>query len=244
MRCKSLLLAAGAVCISTLAVTPSAGAVDVDPKEWGAVVTIDGQSSAIPVVETEKGFTLPETWTVRAEGATVEIRQLSADFDPVMVLAIGVIDLGAPSVFDVFLFGPLVPALSGQIESTLSIVGGLTDGTVPADGSSIGLGVLPQTAQGTIENVGVIDVGPALGFAAEPDRAFSYGGYSTTAITDCNLFGGTCDSFDLHISFTGAGGGDGYALTAVHEVQAVPEPSTLALLGLVGAITLIRRRKA
>lgn len=176
-----------------------------------------------------------------SDDGQITITQASGEFDPILVLAFAAVDIGAPSTFTVSLISPLFPALSGQILSNLSVVGGLTDGSTPGDGSSVSPNANPLVAQATIEGTGVGDAGPAVAYAYDPTRAFSYGPYNVSNIVDCANFGGTCDSFDLSISFLGAGGNDGYAFTAIHEIKEVPEPASFLMLG-AGLLGLTRRK--
>jgi hypothetical protein len=222
-------------------------AVDVTPVDFSATILIDGRGAEIPLVlsESGKGFELANSqFVLQAEGGTITINQLEADFDPVILFAFGFIDSGPPSLVELITFAPLAPTLAGQYQSVVSIVGGLTDASEPADGSSVALSSLPTLVQGTIDGANLHGIGPALAFATQADRAFEYGAYSSNSLLDCANFGGVCNDFGLHLSFAGAGGGDGIALTAVHEIKAVPEPASLALLiSGAGFLMMIRLKK-
>jgi MYXO-CTERM domain-containing protein len=62
-------------------------------------------------------------------------------------------------------------------------------------------------------------------------------------VFDCSTTGsGTCDTFSTRISFTGGGGGDGYAFTTTGTINNVPEPAA-GLLGLAGLALVVHARR-
>lgn len=173
-------------------------------------------------------------------GDTVYSPGFQALFDPVLTTAIGVVDFGAPSSFAVAVASPLSPAITIPAVGRLDISGSFMDGD--NDGGSADPFLTTLIAQATIEGVGVADAGPAAIFNTPSDI---YGPFSSTYNFDCTLLpDGQCDSFDITISFTGSGGGDSYAFTARHEVNPVPEPATILLLGsgLVGLAGFGRKK--
>jgi hypothetical protein len=196
----------------------------------------------------------PKTGDVVAGGGALDTAagdilsvDLSGNVDPLIVAAIGAVDTGAPNTFSVAVVAPLVPTFpaGAQLSSTASIIGGLTDGSGEGNVSvsaSLTPGALLET---TINGTVVSTAGPAV-----TTTAVGVGGTLPYGLfTNVNTFlcpGGGCTSFDLLLSFTGAGGGDSYAFTGSNNVQQVqvPEPTTLALLGLgLAGLGFARRRR-
>lgn len=93
--------------------------------------------------------------------------------------------------------------------------------------------------QATIEASGALDVGPAASGSG------AYGPFNQSTVVNASSFGGTIDSFDLLVSFTGSGGNDEFSFTAIHEITAsqIPEPSAITLLasGLLGMLAFRKR---
>jgi hypothetical protein len=160
-------------------------------------------------------------------GDTVYSPGFQSLFDPVINASIGVVDNGAPSGFSFTFVAPLAPSINLPAVGRLDIEGSFADGA--SDGGSATPLFTSAIAQATIEGSGVADAGPAATFNPGVDV---YGPFSSTYNFDCTLLpDGQCDSFDLQISFTGSGGGDSYSFSARHEINPVPEPATLFLLG-------------
>jgi hypothetical protein len=168
--------------------------------------------------------------------------------DPIQAFAVSVLDFGAPSTFGFTLSAPIVlPNPSGFVLITGDISGSFSEGTDPVDGGSVTqvLGTL-GIAEWDVNGVYVLGNGGSHTYATPPPNTQSYPiPPQTSLIFDCSTTGtGTCDSFSTRISFTGGGGGDGYAFTTTGTINNVPEPIAGTLLGLAGlALTLRMRRQ-
>jgi hypothetical protein len=175
---------------------------------------------------------------------------------PTITAVIGFDDLGDASSFDVNIVSLLNPPLNGQGLSVLSINGTFLDGGNDGGSASPLLPAPPPEqdkgiAQATVEGGPVAIAGPEVFFPPPPPgedpSTQAYPMDETTTLINCANFGGTCDSYDLLISFMGSGGDDRYTFTATHSIDiasAVPEPTALSLLGigLIGLVWLGRKK--
>jgi hypothetical protein len=172
-------------------------------------------------------------------GDTVYSPGFQALFDPVLTLSVAATDFGAPSTFGFAIISPLSPPITTPAIGRLDIAGSFADGA--DDGGSATPANL-QIAKALINGTGVASLGPAATFNPFVDV---YGPFSGTYNFDCTLLpGGQCDSFGLEIGFTGSGDGDSYSFSARHEVNPVPEPATLLLLGsgIIGLAGFSRKK--
>lgn len=209
-------------------------------------VTVDGeqQSVLLEVNADGTGFSLPggPMELEFQNGDTVTLNDVSGEFDPFVNTAIGVVDAGAPSVFFISAVTPITP-ISGIAKSTLALFGGITVPPPGPAGYSPSGGQTAFVAEATVEGTAVQGVGGAESFLF-PGGNIATGGTVMTFV-DADDFGGTIDSIDVSIGFTGTGGSVGISLTAIHNLEAIPEPSTFVLagLGLIGVVLLHRRRR-
>ena len=186
-------------------------------------ITVDSETQEIPLILNEEGtgFTLATLGEklVFSGGDEVTVHYVRGMFDPILVAAISVIDFGAASSFAVAVAAPLNPPLDGDsVLSVCEIAGTLADGSIPQDGVSVAPYLTDLLTQCTIEGGGILDAGPAfsspLGITTYPSGG---GAVSASTHWDCSLLpDGTCDSFDILISFTGSGGNDGLSFVARH----------------------------
>lgn len=148
--------------------------------------------------------------------------------------SIGVTDIGTPSTFSFTLSSPVSPNLTGMLTWSAVVSGTLTDSpqgdgiSATPFGGSIFEFIIGSTTVGT-DTLGTITASPFSG---------NYGGSF-----DCGLAG--CNSISSAVHFTGSGGGDGYGLSFQFDVNpaSVPEPESLALVGLgLCGIAAVRRR--
>jgi hypothetical protein len=220
--------------------------VDNEPSQFFDLVPIFADNGPSSMATTQVnggiiGFQLEEPGqTLQFDGGSVTANNIFGLFDPTINAAIGVVDFGTPSSFAVAVVSPLVPPLTGKAQVQLDLSGSFVDGD-PLDGGSATPFLTPGIAQATVEGIAVADTGPAAVFASPSDL---YGPFQALNLIDCAAFGGTCDSFDLLISFTGSGGQDSISFTAAHRLNSVPEPAVLTLLGigLLGMVWVFRKR--
>ena len=231
-----------------LAASPAFGAAVLVPS---GTLTVDGNPVSIPIgFNPESGLWGIGTWDSELgdfTGFSVSSAEFSADIsgvmdpDPMISYGISVSDFGAPSVFGFFFSTPIVPVVGANTVDA-SVAGALNDFTgngvsITPTGPLLQLSTvgLPTTSMG-------VDVGPAAAFGAGPAGAFyTYGAFASGVIPGPV---GAWTVLSTSIGFTLSGGGDIVVLTGFAEILPVPEPSSMALLGMgVAAFALMARRR-
>jgi len=219
------------------------------------VVSVDGEPVEVPLEITQDGKVINWSFNGRLEiggtdGAILTGLNMTADPDPFLGYAIGVIDIGAPSVFG-FSFGtPIVPT-GPQSDVSVAFSAALTDGGngaisitpvapgVPVDGDGVteihvANDGFPLTNDGH-------DLGPGAAFAGAPGQAFVHGPFN-----ESGTIAGTWTWLQLDVNFSGSGGNDQYGLTgSLLKVESIPEAGStllLTMLGLAGCAVSRRLR--
>lgn len=214
------------------------------------------------IVQPDGSYTLatPDMTIASTAAGSIVLKNASGMvslLDPVQTLVLGVTDSGAADEFIVALSVPLAPPITGLASVVLSLTGSCTDGTLPANGC----GVSPGLAPGEAPNLSLFTVN---GFAnlvgkrgdaqstAGPSTAWGFPSGTPTAnwgdlgpfIFNCAAVGG-CTTFDTTIDVFASGGGDSLGLTARFQIDAVPMPSSIMLLGvgLLGAAGITWRKR-
>jgi hypothetical protein len=169
------------------------------------------------------------------------------NLDPIQAFAASVVDFGAPTTFSFTFSAPIVlPNPGGFVTITGDISGSFSEGTAPANGGSVtqvlgtlGIGEWDVNGAYVLGNGGsntyLVSGGLVQSYPIPPQASLLF---------DCSTTGsGTCDTFSTRISFTGGGGGDGYAFTTTGTINNVPEPGAGALVGLAGLAFALRARR-
>lgn len=217
-------------------------------------ITIDGSAAVVPIQPVREGKIT--TWSFVGNltlggdnGAVLTGLNVTADPDPFLGYAIGITDIGAPSVFG-FVFGtPIVPTSApGAVTSSFSA--SLTDG---GNGSisitPVAPGV-PVDGDGITEIHVVTDGFPLTNDGRDLGPAAAFGG-GASVHGPFNEIGplpgpGPWIWMQINVTFAGSGGNDFYALSGSAlkvETPRVPESGSAWLLGVLGlgSCLLIRR---
>ncbi|MCB1801340.1 MAG: hypothetical protein KDI82_06600 [Gammaproteobacteria bacterium] len=199
---------------------------------FGDCATPDGESFRFGILinpQTGDIYTEGENRFVSTENDTVVIG-MSGNIDPILAVAVTVVDNGAPTTFGFSFTSPFAPTVPAGtlLTSMATLTGVLTD---PTGGT---VSVTPTLASSTImqavvQGIPVAAVGPGVAGGASP---LTYGPFSTTVSSNCPT--AVCDNFGILLGLTGEGGGEQYSFTATHLLtpgQAVPNPAPLLLIG-------------
>ena len=242
----------GIALAATLAGTAGAGSIS-DVVLTGTLQIDDSQPMAIPLTDWSVDpitgeFELSTSFgfDVEGDGGSITITG-GGELDPIQAFAAAVVDFGAPSTFSFTLSAPIVlPNPGGFVTITGDISGSFSEGTAPANGGSVTVvGGTLGIAEWDVNGVFLLGNGGSHTYPP-PAPAQSYPiPPQASLVFDCSTTGsGTCDTFSTHISFTGGGGGDGYAFTTTGTINNVPEPASGALLGLAGLAFALHLRRA
>jgi hypothetical protein len=205
----------------------------------GIEITVDKVKRSIPfglLKNDRKGFSLENPLILHFGKDTVNVTQLLGKFDPVLNLGIAVQDIGAPSTFGFSIISPLNPALTGKLDYEIDLVGGFTDGG--SDGGSISGTALNGVMDVSLNNIIIDGLGPNANFP-NPPNAYAYGPFNKTG----SIVGGPYNTFNIAFGFTGSGNDDVVTLNGRFEINPVPEPATMLLIGtgLLGLAGFTRR---
>jgi hypothetical protein len=205
-------------------------------------VKIGENTKSFELNRTETGWALPKTsWETGDGSVSVE---LSTKTDPFIVMAVGAVNFTA---------GPLGYAFSLAVPIALpcpltavsaSLVGGLTDSL------GDGVAIVPFLSPTILEN---LLVPPGAAWGTGPAAAFGPGVPGAFYVYGPSAFGPAAGPpgpgaalFSETISFFLSGGFDAAALTGFCDINCVPVPPTLVLMGsgLLGLVGLWRWRKS
>ncbi|HSH15481.1 MAG TPA: autotransporter-associated beta strand repeat-containing protein, partial [Verrucomicrobiae bacterium] len=192
----------------------------------GSLIINGNSSTATGSVSVASGATLGGSGTIGGAITIIDGGTLSPGTSPGQ-LNVASLDLGGAAA---------------TFTNTFMELGGTTLGTEYDNISLAGAGALVYGGNLIVENFGVYDMDSA---------SFTYDLFSLNGVTPTDSFNTvTVNSISLNNNlgvWTGANGGVSYTFDqAIGDltVNAIPEPNAAALLGSLGALLLLRRRRA
>jgi hypothetical protein len=218
-------------------------------------VNVDGKDVDVPLEVSQDGKLIAWNFSGQLQiggpdGAILTGLNVVANPDPFLGYAIGITDIGAPSVFG-FVFGTPIVATSPPGTFSSSYSGSLTDGGDGAISITPVAPGVPVDGDGVPE-VHVVNDGFPLtndGHDLGPAAAFG-GGASTHGPFNELLFPmvgpGPWTWLQINVTFAGSGGSDFYGLTGRAEkleTPPVPEAASTLLLTLVGLASCALSRR-
>jgi hypothetical protein len=222
------------------------------------LVIADGTRYVVPMLGTNKFGTDYKIWQVGAEGQgwgveTAEFKISvtgTADYDPSIGYGVAVTDFGAPSIFGFFFASPILPVGTPNTVRS-SLAGALTDFTgdgvslmptlADADGDTL-LELQTSDVTAPLTNMGV-DVGTGVSFPAGASGAlYAVGPFAVGP--QAGPGPGPWTGLQASLGFSLSGNGDIAVLTGFAEILPIPEPSALALAGMLAGLFALRQRSA
>jgi hypothetical protein len=224
-----------------------------------------GSFSAVQGSELGKGwtFTLENDLLINGEDILEAGAFVYWDADPVLNYAFSIQDNGAASSFSFFLEAAVIPAATGPHSVRVDFLTVMTDGAGP--GSNVDFTpnppptlVLPAVGI-NVDSDGVPEA-QVLSFNRIVDASgiWTNAGYDLGRATTAAFAGSIVenitvgsrtiawDEWRFDLNFAGTGGGDAYSITGRAEINAIPVPAAVWMLGsaVAGLVTAGRRKHA
>jgi hypothetical protein len=233
--CGAWLVSGGMAAPAAAAVLGPLAALQVGETDIGLILKLDPKKPG--------GAFLNQVFTTDAYRVAVTA---TLDPDASIQFGIDVTNFGADALPVVFRLGVGVNPFVEPTAASSGIDGTLTPGLREASGVRLGADVLPDVDGDGANEIFIsgfngipfgIDLGPS---SSSPG---SYGPFLGGPIVGPTGPGFTF--LDMTLAFTITGGGDRAELEGFTEVQAVPEPATIGLvgMGLIAVARRLRRRR-
>jgi len=216
-------------------------------------VMVDGEEVDLPLEISQDGKLILWNFVGQLEiggsdGAILSGLNVTANPDPFLGYAIGVTDIGAPSVFG-FVFGTPIVGISPPGTVTSSFSASLTDGGDGAKSITPGAPGVPVDGDGIAEVHVVNDGFPLTNDGLDLGPASGDLGPGASVFGPFNEAGplpgpGPWTWLQINVTFTGSGGADFYGLTGrAEKVESVPEAASTMLLTLMGLASCALSRR-